>query len=182
MNCSPFSKIITLYLFATVFLFGCSKDNQSPNLPDLSIYGTRLQEEAKNRGYDFDLSNIQWAYVDTIMINGDEYCGRGYANYNGTNTRRIEISKSSTCQWSQRSDIERENLVFHEIGHAFFDRPHKPAEMCDGKPLSIMSEKYGWNKYTAQGDLRDYYISELIDPLVDTTQCIYYEHNWRTDS
>jgi hypothetical protein len=163
-------------------LFTCQDDGESPDFPDLKIYLRRFEEEAKKRGHDLDLSNINTIYLDEINVNGQTYCGYGYPNYNGS--RRIEISKSSNCNWTARSDIERENLFFHEIGHAFFNRPHDNSKQCDGSPLSIMTSMENlWRIYSpSETEKRAYYISELIDPLVALEKCIDYEKDWSIDS
>jgi hypothetical protein len=87
--------------------------------------------------------------VDEIKMGDDTFCGYGYINYDGYGLRRIEISLSSNCGWEKRSDIERENLFFQEIGHAFFNRFHEDSWHCDGSPLSIMTAYTdNWKIYT----------------------------------
>lgn len=136
------------------------------------------------RGYDFDLSGVETAYMDDIKIGDNIACGLGHSNYDGNGLRRIEISTSSSCGWENRSDIERENLFFHEIGHTFFNRSHDESRLCDGSPLSIMSATTnGWRIYTeTQEEKRDYYISELIDKMAAMDQCIDYQTGWVNDS
>ena len=176
------------YLFSLLSLIflGCQEDddNESPSLPDLNGYLQRFEEEARLRGYDFDLSGIETAYVDEIM-GDDTFCGYGYINYDGNGLRRIEISLAPRCGWEKRSDIERENLFFHEIGHAFFNRYHDESKLCDGSPLSIMiSTTDGWKIYSeSEKEKRAYYISELIDRMAaHQDQCIDYARSWSNDS
>ena len=113
------------------------------------------------------------AYVDDLVVNNVTYCGYGYPNYGGTGQRRIEISKTENCGWLALSDLERENFVFHEIGHAFFNRGHDDAMLCDGLVASLMTGGPNYlTVYTELGEKRDNYIKELIDPLVANTKCI----------
>jgi hypothetical protein len=164
-------------------VLGCDEKSESPKYPDLRVYLDRFEEEAKARGYDFDLSNVQVAYVDDIVVNNVTYCGYGYPNYGGTGQQRIEISKTENCDWLALSDIERENFVFHEIGHAFFNRGHDGTMLCDGSVASLMTGGPNYlTVYTAPGDARDYYIRELIDPLTVNTKCIQDEKDWSKDS
>jgi hypothetical protein len=171
-------------IFISLFALSCDKDDEAPGLPDLNTYLQRFEEEARVRGFDFDLSVVEAAYVDEIMIDDRTYCGWGYSNYFGSGTRRIEISTADYCNWEDRSDIERENLFFHEIGHAFFNRSHDESSLCDGSPLSLMSStRDNFKIYTEAGsEKRDYYISELIDKTAALDQCIDYQEGWVNDS
>jgi len=177
------------YLFSCVLLLtmiklsSCSEDDEPSDYPDLTNYLDRFEQEAGKLGYDFDLSKIKVAYVDEIKINNQTYCGYGYSNYDGAGLRRIEISKSGQCNWAGRSDIERENLFFHEIGHSFFLRSHDETKQCDGSPLSLMnSTTNSWKIYGSEDEERTYYISELIDPLVALDKCIDYGKDFSVDT
>jgi hypothetical protein len=149
----------------------------------LRIYLDRFEQEARDRGYDFDLSNIVAVYVDNIVISNQTYCGYGFSNYDGAGKRRIEISRSGGCGWSNLSDLEKENFVFHEIGHAFFNRGHDNKLLCDGSAATLMTGGPNYlSVYTeTSGEKRDYYIRELIEPLVAGTKCIQDEKDWNTD-
>ncbi|MEO5978269.1 MAG: hypothetical protein ABIS36_12080 [Chryseolinea sp.] len=164
-------------------LSSCHDDDQGPAYPDLTSFMDRFEQEAKLLGYDFDLSKIQIAYVDDIQKNKRSYCGWGYSNYDGNGLKRIEISKLSGCDFAARSNTEQENLLFHEIGHAFFLREHEETKQCDGSPLSIMSSTAnGWTFYgDSAKEKRTYYISQLIDPLAELNKCIDYGTNFSTD-
>ena len=188
----PFKRIafhfrthtLTIASLLILMLIGCSDNSESPELPDLDIYIERFEEEAKMRGYEFDLSGIQTVYRDEIEVRGTNYCGYGYYNYQGNSIRRIEISTGTRCNWINLSDIERENLFFHEIGHAFLNRPHDESLLCDGSPLSIMNSTTNTFKIynTTDPTKRAYYISELIDRIAALDQCIDYETGWYNDS
>ena len=79
--------------------------------------------------------------MDEVVVNNVTYCGYGYNSYGGTGLRRIEISRAVSCGWLTLSDIERENFIFHEIGHAFFNRGHDDMMLCDG---SLAFPNDGW--------------------------------------
>lgn len=178
------SKLTYLIVFLSLSVLSCKENDESPGLPDLNTYLQRFEQEAQARGFDFDLSVVEAEYVDEIVIGDRTYCGWGYSNYFGSGTRRIEISTAANCNWEGRSDIERENLFFHEIGHAFFNRSHDESSLCDGSPLSLMSStRDNFKIYTdAESEERDYYISELIDKTAALDQCIDYQEGWVNDS
>ena len=136
------------FVVLSLVVLGCDEKTESPKYPDLRIYLDRFEEEAKARGYDFDLANVQVAYVDDLVVNNVTYCGYGYSNYGGTGQRRIEISKTENCGWLKLTDIERENFVFHEIGHAFFNRLHDDAMLCDGAVASLMTGGPNYLRFT----------------------------------
>ena len=168
------------YFILLVFFVSCKEENkvESATFPDLKIYLDRFEEEAQLRGYDFDLSGIEVRYADEVALaDGTPACGIA-ANIQGRRT--IEISKSEGCNWAGRTDLERENLFFHEIGHAFFGRRHEETRMCDGSPLTIMNSTDNNFKTYQEGETekRDYYISELIDRMAALDQCIQAEQNW----
>jgi hypothetical protein len=172
---------LSLFILSFAF-FTCDKDKD--NLyPDLKKYLVRFQDEAKKQGYDLDLSNVQAEYVDNITKQGQSYCGWGYVNYDGNGLKRIEISKA--CGWTTVTDVGKENLFFHEIGHAFFGRFHDQAKRCDGSPLSLMDAGTDINNFDiyheGEPDRRSYYISELLDKSVEASQCITYEKNYASD-
>jgi hypothetical protein len=164
-----------LSLIALAFLFSTCDEDKNEAYPDLKRYLIRFQEEAVKRGYDVDLSSIQAVYVDEIKKQNKPYCGYGYFNYDGNGLKRIEVSKANICGWATLSDLERENLFFHETGHAFLGRPHDEAKRCDGTPVSLMCTTSA-NQYkiyaAGESDKRDYYIDELLDKMIGVGQCI----------
>jgi hypothetical protein len=116
------TKSILSLLCLALVLITC--DDKDEAYPDLQEYLIRFEEEAVKRGYDLDLTGVQAVYVDEINIQNKPYCGRGLFNYDGKGSKRIQISKASVCGWLTLSDLQRENLFFHEIGHAFLGRTH----------------------------------------------------------
>lgn len=49
---------------------------------------------------------------------------------------KIEISRQ---YWSNLSDISKQNLIYHELGHCIFNRVHVDTTYLDGCPTSIMN-------------------------------------------
>jgi hypothetical protein len=70
------------------------------------------------------------------------------------------IIKINIKYWGDDTELEREQLMLHELGHCILLRPHRNDEFDDGTPKSIMywrlmSERVYLQKY-------DYYIKELF--------------------
>jgi len=157
-------------------------DITKEEFPDLKIFLDKFEVEAKLRGYNFNFSNLDLVYVDKLtMPDGSEYCGLGIIKHPVSGKRTIQISKSpGLCDWAKKTDIERENLFFHEMGHAFLNLQHDNALMCNGKPLSMMTDEF--NQFFIykenEPELREYYLDELFDRLAANEQCINFEQNF----
>ncbi len=177
----------TWILFLSIFLFSCGEE-ESPSLtpdpnPSLDIYKDRFIAEAKSRGFNLDLSNVDIVYVEEdIVIGGESFCGYGFQQHPVTGKRTVFISKVSRCGWSTQSDLQRERLFFHEIGHAFLNLDHDDSFLCDGNPTSLMHSKINlYDYYENDSDLKKYYLDELFDRIAAEEKCIEDTRNWETN-
>lgn len=185
-------------LLLITFAISCSNDSDEPNTsisdirtPDLiddkyEPYVDRFLEEAAQRGLSYDISRL------TVVegVTDPEFCGYGWWDYEGSGNQRIEISEEVWC-WDERNDMEREILMFHELGHAILARPHSEANMPIGLPKSMMCSstcRGFWDTYTLYTpQLRKYYIDELFDQSVfapewaaKSTTTEYYKHDFES--
>lgn len=64
--------------------------------------------------------------------------------------------------WDQASPMEREMVVFHELGHCALNRPHKTALDPWGRQISLMYPSI-FNPMMYRSN-REYYINELFNP------------------
>lgn len=150
-------------------------DTSNEEFPDLKIFLDRFETEAKRRGYNFNFSGLDIAYVDEIRLSDNTtYCGIGYNRNPQTGRRTVLISKNPTCGWSSKSDLDRESLFFHELGHAFLNLPHDETKMCNGRYLSMMTEVVNQISLYKENEpeLREYYLDELFDRLAANEQCL----------
>lgn len=76
-----------------------------------------------------------------------------------TKPRTIIISEDF---WETASDVEKEMVVFHELGHCALSRMHKHAKGPWGHPMSLMYPSI-FSSYTYRSS-RGYYIDELFNP------------------
>jgi hypothetical protein len=84
-----------------------------------------------------------------------------YTNSIG-NYNRIDINETV---WKELTDLEKEQLVFHELGHCVIMRKgHIDAVLANGCPQSLMSTKlFGRSKiYSCYDEYHGYYIEELV--------------------
>ena len=178
------TRTFFFFFFLVILFVSCKEEEETTSYPDLRIYLDRFEEEARARGYDFDLSGVNAEYVDgDTLPDGGSFCGVSISNYQNTGERWIFISRSESCNWAGKTDLERENLFFHEIGHAFLNRPHEETKLCDGSPVTLMASTGSAFRVYQEGetDKRDYYISELIDRMAALDQCIEPLQDWKSD-
>ncbi len=157
-----------LALLLVLFLFSCGNTEETPVIieqdENLIGYLNRFSREAAERGVTIDFSNTEAVFVNSIRRNGRSFCGFGYSNYEGTGKQRIEISREQGC-WNGLQDIQKENLFFHEIGHAYFARAHTEELLSSGFLKSMMCGDCNQFQIYTQATLhrRAYYIDELLD-------------------
>ena len=127
-------------------------------------YVITFQEEAEKRGVEVSLDNLEAVFVDRID-NPDGVCGVGLNDFMDLGYDRVEIVEEGSC-WSILSDLEREHLMFHVLGHAVLGRQHTDKKLPNGYTIgSIMSSAFNsYSLYHEDGPLRDYYLDELFDP------------------
>lgn len=140
---------------------------QVPQESPFVEYVDRFFEEGKKRNANIIRDNLTVGWMGN---NNTEYCGYGYANYNNTGARRVEINPFSGC-WEERNDIEKEALMFHELGHAVLERGHFNVKLGNGLEKSMMcGGSFGCNQFDLYTQftpaLRDFYIEELFNPEV----------------
>lgn len=128
------------------------------------MYADRFVEEANKHNVQVDVSNLS-IRTRKDKIEGRDICGLAYSNYNNTGNPRIIISRDCWCNYGSlttQSDYFKEELVFHELGHAILKRSHTSEKLPDGSFKSIMHPQLG--HYSRSAYKRDYYIAELFNP------------------
>lgn len=149
-----------------------SNNNNTPILsinvsPQFLPYYNSFIEEMQSRGLDFSTRSISVVGVDQLSTpNSGQYCAYGYPNFNGLGQARVEVISNYHC-WDKRSETEKENLMYHEFGHALLNKNHFSAFMPNGSLKSLMctevcSNYRVYNIY--QTEQRSYYLDELADP------------------
>lgn len=162
--------ILILTLMATIYV-ACSNDpGEEPNNNiDIALefqkYVNRFIEEGANRGYEIDFNDtgLSIQFGSALPEDAAGVCSElGNGN---SGSHHIEILKS---YWEQLTDIQKERLIFHELGHCELNRPHDNSVFSNGDWKSIMRgsplppDKTPIVNYT--GTRRVYYIDELFDP------------------
>ncbi len=98
---------------------------------DLAGYLVRFQEEAQLRGIIVDYDKHP---VEARLELHEENINLGWCSNNQGEPKVI----FNTLFWSILSDLDKEKLVFHELGHCILKRSHLDTSTSDGRCTSIM--------------------------------------------
>lgn len=164
-------RLLTFGLLTLIL--SCEQDNPKPTtywiddelLPYLDIF----LAEASSRGLTITKENL----IMEFGTASEEVCGQCLLSKNG-GQRKITIVQDSPC-WLYAPILNREALVFHELGHCLLKRKHREDTLPNGAPASIMYSKnddpYSPCIYVIGNDTscnkagrRTYYLDELFDP------------------
>ena len=158
--------------FCVVFLmYGCEKTSEEVfyDVPEeFEPFVELFIQEAKSRGIDLEIENLIIAYDDEM---DDAICGSCNSRTPDANLQKIILINANIC-WI--SDLQKEALLFHELGHCILGRDHEATQLPNGDPKSMMIKDnisiYSGCIY-AFGDTdecnfvfkRPYYLDELFD-------------------
>ena len=137
---------INCLILIFVLLIGCGK-----TLLDPSTWGSKpvVKDPRRNNSTNTELGyyvgRFETSYgkkVDDVPVNFandlDEKLGKGVAGVCWAWTggqREVEINSN---YWSDFTDEQREQLVFHELGHCVLNKSHDDGTDGDNCPSSIM--------------------------------------------
>lgn len=172
-------KFVYRYILLTIILLSCSSEDKTPIIEDPSLgeptvirnideeflpYVDSFLNEMESRGLDLKNENLTVVFVDRITDQTeDRFCGYGWSNFLGDGAR-VEIVNSNRC-WDQWGDIQKENLMYHEFGHALLNKQHFSDYLPNGSPESLMCSSDFCNNYRTynkyQIDQRSYYLDQL---------------------
>ncbi len=156
---------------AVVLLISCQTDifqeleNVQPSEPQynkvderLWLYFERFENEADTRGLSIDL-NTHNTTGEIEQITDDGVAGT--CQY-GTHINHVTVDIKF---WNNSSELLREFVVFHELGHCVLERDHEESSFDNGICRSIMRSglEECYDAYNAQN--RTYYLDELFSTV-----------------
>jgi len=120
---------IMLVIIAFVFI-GC--ENHSPQLvigKDFQPYVARFEQDAASVGKPTVINDliVQWGDLGAEPIDGlgsPERLGLCHRESNKTPVITINSNPDSGMDWQAASDIFKETLVYHELGHCVLGLSH----------------------------------------------------------
>lgn len=120
---------------------------------ELWPYFKRFEEEAARRGYTIDLQD---ANITGVISDISTNHVIGQCTYNSREPEKVTIDKPF---WDKASDLGKEFVVFHELGHCYLGRNHDESVDARGICLSIMR--------SGTGTCRDSYNTTTRKALID---------------
>ena len=146
-----------LFLVSTLAL-SCNKEEGLDTIdPDLRPYFLMFQEEALTRGHNISIMDSSLiAVLSTDLPNNII----GQCQHNTTKPNEIKISKRT---WQNFTAIQREYVVFHELGHCILHRSHTDVAYSNGNCKSIMESGLGECRNIYSSSNRSLYLNELFE-------------------
>lgn len=122
----------------------------------LNDYFESFKNEAVKRNIQIDFEEMGIdGYIQSIRESG--VAGQCQTYVDGSS--RVQISPS---YWRGASDLEREFLVFHELGHCALKRDHLDEANEDGTCMSMMNSGGEFCLVNYSAFTREQYIEELF--------------------
>lgn len=149
---SQFNRLV----FSILLLVSASACGRSAvyDVGEFQPYVDRFTNEAANRGKSMKVTDLVIKYGQL-----QRPLERGACEISPDEPPTITIRQDT---WLAMTEAEREELLFHELGHCVLRRLHKSDVAENGLPVSIM------NPFIVRGDLyslnQDYYLDELFSP------------------
>lgn len=145
------------------FSLGCSKGRQDEVVrvehyidSRLQVYFDSFKAEAEKRDIKVDFESLEVdGYIRQIRESG--VAGQCQSFEDGSRTVII-----STSYWRTATDIEKEFLIFHELGHCVLDREHYDEADLNGDCLSMMNSGGSVCNINYRAATREYYLDELF--------------------
>ena len=119
-------------------------------------YFDRFVDEGKKYGVDVDLDflPISAHFIDFSSSNVVGSCVRRQDN-----DREINVSRD---YWNLADDLQKEYVIFHELGHCYLHREHLENTFSDGTCRSLMASGTGSCIQNYTELTRSYYLNELF--------------------
>lgn len=161
--CANYAYIKITLLINLVLIFSCSPSIRHNKLFDKYI--EKFKIEAKNRSLGHIVSDLR------VRIHFAE----GKIDYEGKCSpgkfKHITINEQF---WNKLDTLQKEALIFHELGHCILGREHKNKTTENGECLSLMDGKENGfecsNNYYCPS-WRKYYIDELFGSNATLNNC-----------
>jgi len=133
-----------------------SNSNFSNALVDFRPYFERFEEAAAERGLTFE-SSLNALETSLEHINDGNVVGECHWNSHAPELVIIDIPF-----WNNASDLDREYVMFHELGHCVLFRDHDNSINHQGFCLSVMASGTTGCESVYTPANREYYLDELF--------------------
>jgi len=145
-----------LLFFSIIFIVGCAPGFE----PGVFAIDKRFSTQVSRfeQMYDIDVTvSVQMAKLAPPQL--------GVCYYAGRNNSTVNLVQIDEEYWDRATDIEKEFLIYHELGHCVFGLKHNDAYGKVGNynsaPLSIMNT-YNFGAYPVYVQNTNYYYNQLF--------------------
>ena len=121
-------------------------------------YFQRFEEQAAERGLSINLNQLELT-GDLQDLPGENVGGQCTWHSNNPNHITIDLPL-----FNDLSDLYREFIIFHELGHCVLNRDHREDQDQHGSCVSLMRSGLGSCNDNYHNATRATYIDELFDP------------------
>jgi len=147
----------TILAAMLVNLSSCTESHENEIEAELQLYFNSFIEEASVHGMEISLDEIDiGGYIANIEERGTLGQCKSYSN----GSKEIVIDQP---YWDRVDEMEREYLVFHELGHCILGREHLDSRDASGICTSIMQSGEGECKSIYDLANREELLEELFD-------------------
>lgn len=143
-----------IWCILSVAVFSCSKDEAVTVDGALQPLFDDFALEAKSRGLNLDMATYSGIFMELTENNVAAKC---QTISNGS--KRVVVDQSF---WNSASTMQREFVVFHELGHCVLNRPHLDDAKQDGSCVSMMESGLGLCSMNYTKQTRSAYLDELF--------------------
>jgi hypothetical protein len=161
------NKFRGLILFlASNFMLACAAaPSSSPQVvsvqPQFSAFVSRFETVAAQQGRPLKVTNLIIQTGDLpVAANGDRERAVCETATGMTPTITVDNTAWAEIANGAENDLDREELLFHEMGHCLLGRVHNHDLQSDGTPVTMM------NPYRIDHDIYSdnhaYYVNELF--------------------
>lgn len=150
------NRFYCLLLLFSMVSAGCEKEEEIFVDTDLLPYFERFELEAAARGITFNFENDR---IEGYLENIEETDVSGKCQFNSVYPDKVSIDANF---WRLASDLEKEFVVFHELGHCFLEREHTEEATNGNVCKSIMHSGTGTCRNAYSNITRANYLDELF--------------------
>jgi len=149
-------------LLILIMLYSCEKD-EAPVVVEvdarLQFYFDRFAEEGATRGVIVDYDSIKISGKIENIDNTSRVAGQCQSNSIDPNVIVVDLNF-----WNGSNEIEREFVIYHELGHCYLDRDHLDEANDDGTCVSIMHSGTGDCTNVFNSTTKRALLDELFNP------------------
>lgn len=155
MNIKLFALFVSS-LFIVLFISSCNDTDTLETDAELIPYFDIFTKEASARGFtvDYEAARIEGLLQDIPNASVQGQCFR-----NEEKPRKVIIDIN---YWSNANELEKQFIIFHELGHCFLDRDHLDTSDSNGLCTSIMHSSPNACPFEFTNLNREDYLDELF--------------------